>query len=380
MTSPVLPGATVGIFGGGQLGRMMATAAHALGYKVCILDPDPQCCARPTADTYFHGSWADVQSAMDLARSCNVVTLEIEQIAGEGLAAARSFTPVRPGPGVMDVVRNRIAQKTWLQDQGLPLGPWLAIHSAKQLREAITTRDSVVYLKSAEGGYDGRSQIRLQQPTTAGLEAAWSALGSSPCVAETSLDLLHEISVLVARSPQGEMKVFPPALNHHEKQVLVWSVLPALVDPKIGSRAQDIAESIAEAIGLEGILAVEMFVTTAGELFVNELAPRPHNSYHASMRACATGQFEQAIRAVCGLPLGSTDIVKPAAIANLLGDLWQDRQPHFENALAIESVQVHLYGKSEPRAGRKMGHLSAVGDTPEQAVARVLEAHRALSS
>ncbi len=375
-----MPGATIGIFGGGQLGRMLAIAAHSMSYKVCVLDPDPQCSAKSTADTYICGSWADVPSAADLARSCDVVTLEIEQIAGESLAAAQSFAPVRPGPGVMDIVRNRIAQKTWLSDQGVPIGPWLAVDSTKQLQEAIATLHATVYLKSAEGGYDGKSQVRLENPTSAELQAAWLTLGSSPCIAEQSLDLLHEISVLVARSPQGEVKVFPPALNYHEKQVLVWSVLPAPVDPEIAHRAQGIAQKIAQAIGLEGVLAVEMFVTRAGDLFVNELAPRPHNSYHASTRACATDQFEQAIRAVCGLPLGSTEIVKPAAIANLLGDLWLDRQPNFRDALALDSVRVHLYGKSEPRAGRKMGHLSAVGETPEQAVARVLEAHKAVSS
>lgn len=378
--NPILPGATIGIFGGGQLGRMMAAAAHSLGYKVCILDPDPQCSARSTADIYIRGSWADRASAAHLALSCDVVTLEIEQIAGESLDAAQRITPVRPGSAVMDIVRNRIAQKTWLRDQGLPLGPWLPVESAQQLRQAVTALQATIYLKSAEGGYDGRSQVRLDKPTTAELEAAWLTLGSNPCVAEQSLDLLHEISVLVARSPQGETKVFPPALNHHEKQVLAWSVLPAPIHAEIGNRAQDLARQIAQAIELEGLLAVEMFITRSGNLFVNELAPRPHNSYHASTRACATNQFEQAIRAVCGLPLGSTDIIRPAAIANLLGDLWLYRQPNFEDALAIESVQVHLYGKSEPRAGRKMGHLSAVGSTPEQAVARVLEAHRALSS
>jgi 5-(carboxyamino)imidazole ribonucleotide synthase len=207
---------------------------------------------------------------------------------------------------------------------------------------------------------------------------AWRLLGQKPCVIEQALDLDLEISVMVARSPRGETKSFPSATNHHENQILAWSVIPSLVSPDIEARAQKLACSIADQFTLEGLLAVEMFLTKSGELLVNELAPRPHNSYHASERACVTSQFEQCVRAVCDLPLGDTSVVQPAAIANLLGDLWLDHAPRFDQALSVPGVRVHLYEKHQPRKGRKMGHLSAVGSTPQQAVERVLEAQKRL--
>jgi 5-(carboxyamino)imidazole ribonucleotide synthase len=203
-------------------------------------------------------------------------------------------------------------------------------------------------------------------------------LGQQPCVVEQAVDLDLEISVMVARSPRGETKSFPSATNHHENQILVWSVIPSLISPEIEARAQKLACDIADSFTLEGLLAVEMFLTKDGDLLVNELAPRPHNSYHASERACVTSQFEQDVRAVCDLPLGDVSVVQPAAIANLLGDLWLDHPPHFDRALAIPGVRVHLYEKHQPRKGRKMGHLSAVGSTPQDAVERVLEAQALL--
>jgi len=230
-------------------------------------------------------------------------------------------------------------------------------------------------VKSARGGYDGRSQVRIT-PETSDEEKhqTWASLGSTPCVAEKGLKLEREISVMVARSPRGEMSCFPSATNHHEHQILVWSVLPSHIAPELEVKAQKIAGDIGRLIEVEGLLAVEMFVTRNGELLVNELAPRPHNSYHASERACATSQFEQHVRAVCDLPLGSVEIVRPAAIANLLGDIWLKGEPRFDRALAVPGVALHLYEKHTPRKGRKMGHLSAIGETPEEAVARVLEA------
>jgi 5-(carboxyamino)imidazole ribonucleotide synthase len=207
---------------------------------------------------------------------------------------------------------------------------------------------------------------------------AWLLLGERPCVVEQAVELDLEISVMVARSPRGETKSFPSATNHHENQILVWSVIPSLISPEIEAHAQKLACDIADSFTLEGLLAVEMFLTKEGDLLVNELAPRPHNSYHASERACVTSQFEQDVRAVCDLPLGDVSVVQPAAIANLLGDLWLDHPPHFDRALAISGVRVHLYEKHQPRKGRKMGHLSAVGSTPEDAVERVLEAQSLL--
>ncbi len=395
--SAILPGATIGILGGGQLGRMVAMAARSLGYRIHVMDPDPSCPARFVVDACFEGSWDDARAAADLARGSDVVTLEIEQVSIACLEAAAKYAPVRPSAELLYVIQNRIRQKEWLRERGFPLGPWHAARSEHELAEAVSRLGGRCFIKSAEGGYDGRSQVRIGFGSSSGFgddttaSDAWLLLGRQPCVVEQALDLDREISVMVARSPRGETKSFPSATNHHENQILAWSVIPSLVPPEIEARAQKLACEIADSFTLEGLLAVEMFLTIDGELLVNELAPRPHNSYHASERACVTSQFEQCVRAVCDLPLGDVSVVQPAAIANLLGDLWLDHPgppeseaqggslaPHFDRALAIPGVRVHLYEKHQPRKGRKMGHLSAVGSTPEEAVERVLEAQSRL--
>jgi 5-(carboxyamino)imidazole ribonucleotide synthase len=271
------------------------------------------------------------------------------------------------------MVQDRIRQKNWLRDQGFPVGPYRVIYSEADLVDAMAELGGRIYLKRAQGGYDGRGQVKLEaQASDAGV--AWRALGEQPCVAEQAFDLQSEISVMVARNPSGEVLAYPAATNHHEHQILVWSALPSSIPPGLESGAQDLATTMARQLGLEGLLAVEMFVTQGDGLYVNELAPRPHNSYHASERCCVTSQFEQAVRAVCDLPLGDVRIVRPAAIANLLGDLWLKGEPRFARALAVPEVSLHLYEKHTARAGRKMGHLSATADTAEEAVARVLEA------
>jgi len=379
--SPILPGSTIGSLGGGQLGRMTAMAARSLGYRVQVLDPDPSCPARFVVDACFEASWDDAAQAANLARGCDVVTLEIEQVSIASLNAAAKYAPVRPNAAVLEIVQDRIRQKQWLEKQGMPLGSWRPVLKEEDLQRA--TQDfGRVFLKSAHGGYDGRSQAKIgftANPREAEAVQAWQSLGQRPCVAEQALSLEMEISVMVARRPSGQMLAFPPARNHHENQILAWSVIPAILPPELHSKASEIAIAIASAFQLEGLMAVEMFVTTDGDLLVNELAPRPHNSYHASERACVTSQFEQAVRAICDLPLGQVDLVRPAAIVNLLGDVWlKEHPPQFDRALAIPGVDVHLYEKHVPRPGRKMGHLSALADTPEEAVKRVLEAKKVL--
>jgi 5-(carboxyamino)imidazole ribonucleotide synthase len=377
--SVILPGATIGILGGGQLGRMVAMAARGFGYRVQVMDPDPSCPARFVVDACFEGNWDDARAAADLARGSDVVTLEIEQVSLACLEAAAQYAPVRPAASALRIIQDRILQKSWIREHGFPMGEYRAIESEADLVRATAEIGPRLFIKSARGGYDGRSQVKLGfgDPTTPA--EAWRLVGEKSCVAEKAIDLDKEISVMVARSPGGETRSFASALNHHENQILAWSVLPSSVDQALEARAQSIACGIADAIGLEGLLAVEMFVSKSGELLVNELAPRPHNSYHASERACVTSQFEQAVRAVCNLPLGDPSIIQPAAIANLLGDLWLDennqpRVPSFDKALAVPGVRLHLYEKHTPRRGRKMGHLSAVGATPDEAVRRVLEA------
>ena len=355
-------------------------AARSLGYRVQVMDPDPSCPARFVVDACFEGPWDDARAAANLARGSDVVTLEIEQVAIESLEAAARFAPVRPGISTMKIIQDRIAQKRWLDDLRIPIGPYAAAHTLTELEAAVQKMASRCFIKSAKGGYDGRSQVKLgfeDNPEWVSTTEAWESLGGKPCVVEAAIDLHQEISVLVARSPSGELKCFPAARNHHENQILVWSVIPSSIPDALEAQAQAMAAKIGEALGLEGLLAVEMFVTQDGGLLVNELAPRPHNSYHGSERACDTSQFEQAVRAVCDLPLGDVSVVRPAAIANLLGDLWLEREPHFDSALAVPGVHLHLYEKHMPRKGRKMGHLSATADNPDEAVARVLDAiHR----
>jgi 5-(carboxyamino)imidazole ribonucleotide synthase len=374
-TSVIPPGSTLGILGGGQLGRMTAMAARSLGYRVQVLDPDPSCPARFVVDNCFTAALTDADAAANLARGCDVVTIEIEKVGLDAMRAAAQHAPVRPDARVLEIIQHRARQKDWLVQHGLPVGPYRRVSTAAELervaRELAPTGD--VFLKAAEGGYDGRGQAVLHSPTDA--HKAWLYLGAEICVAERALEIECEISVMAARRPSGEIAIFPAALNHHTDRILDWSVIPAPIAPALAARAADLARTIAAELEIIGLVAVEMFVTRSGELLVNELAPRPHNSYHASERACATSQFEQVVRAVCDLPFGSVEVTRPAAIVNLLGDLWLKRpHPRFDAALAVPGVRLHLYEKLLPRPGRKMGHLSAIGDTPQEAVARVQEA------
>jgi 5-(carboxyamino)imidazole ribonucleotide synthase len=373
----VLPGGTIGILGGGQLGRMMALSARTLGFQVQALDPDPACPARWVVDQCYTADFSDTKAAAQLARACDVVTLEIEKIPLASLRAAAEQAPLRPSAAVLEMVQHRGRQKAWLAKHGFPMGPWRELNGATELGTAIEALGGTCFVKSCEGGYDGRGQVQVK----AALEAsqAWRDLGEQAVVAEAALELECELSVLVARSPRGETVVYPPAYNHHEERILAWSLLPGPVPPQVAVKATEIARDMANALKVEGLLVVELFLLKDGRLLVNELAPRPHNSFHATEVACLTSQFEQAVRAVCNLPLGSVEVVRPAAIVNLLGDLWlREGGPRFEQVLAMPGVRLHLYGKRDARKGRKMGHLSAVGTTPEDALARVKAASQAL--
>lgn len=368
----ILPPATIGILGGGQLGRMTALAARSLGYRVQVLDPDADCSARPVVDRVVVANFDDADGARELARASDVVTIEIEQIAPAALSAALEFAPVRPGAELLRVIQHRGRQKRWLADNGFPVGAHAHVDTAQALAMAASEIGPALFVKACEGGYDGRSQLRFDG---ADADAAWRSLGGRPAVAEQALDLELELSVMVARRASGEIVVYPPAVNHHERQVLAWSVLPGELPPEVARDARDVACGIAERFALEGILAVEMFLVRDGRLLVNELAPRPHNSYHASELACPTSQFEQLVRAVCDLPLGLPEPTRPAAIVNLFGDLWLDgRAPRFSAALEVPGTRLFLYGKHGARAGRKMGHLAAIGDSPADALERVRSA------
>jgi len=377
----VRPGGLIGILGGGQLGRMTAMAARTMGYRVRVLDPDAACPASFVADETIVGRWDDVTAARRLAMGTNAVTLEIEQIGVDALAEVARIAPLRPGVEPIHIIQDKTLQKPWLADNGFPVGAFRVVRSKTETIEAVDALGGNVFLKIGRGGYDGRGQARIgmaSKPNDVMITEAWMKIGARPAVVEQALDLDYEISVMAARNPAGDVRSYPAARNHHENQILSWSVLPAGVPAELESRAEALAAAIIAKLGIEGLLCVEVFVTRQGEMFVNELAPRPHNSYHQSERGCVTSQFEQLVRTSCNLPLGDTTLITPAAIMNLLGDLWLVGNPNFAAALAVPGVRLHLYEKHTPRAGRKMGHLSAIGSTAEEALERVQEAKRRL--
>jgi len=379
-SSVVEPGGLLAILGGGQLGRMTAMAARTMGYRVRVMDPEAVCPASFVADEVVVGRWDDIEAAKRLAVGADAVTLEIEQIGVSALREVAALAPLRPGVEPTRIIQDKILQKTWLQEHGFPIGAFRVVRSEAELIDAVPSLEGCVFLKTARGGYDGRGQARIGFDgivNDGAIAEAWASVGRRPAVAEKALELDFEISVMAARSPAGEVRIYPAARNYHERQILAWSVLPAGISVELELQAQKLAREIIAELGVEGLLCIEMFVTTSGELLVNELAPRPHNSYHQSERACATSQFEQLVRTTCNLPLGETEILTPAAIVNLLGDVWLDAsegRPNFAAALAVPAVRLHLYEKHTARAGRKMGHLSATGATGGEALARVQEA------
>jgi 5-(carboxyamino)imidazole ribonucleotide synthase len=379
----VRPGGLIAILGGGQLGRMTAMAARTMGYRVRVMDPEPACPASFVVDETIVGQWNDGAAARRLATGADAVTLEIEQIGVDALAEVAKLAPLRPGVEPIRIIQDKTLQKIWLADEGFPVGAFRVVQSESELQESVAALGGRVFLKIGRGGYDGRGQARIGLDAPAKDETiaqAWNAMGAKPAVAEQALDLDYEISVMAARNPAGEVRSFPAARNHHENQILAWSVLPASLPQEMESRAQALAGDLIARLGMEGLLCVEMFVTKQGELLVNELAPRPHNSYHQSERGCVTSQFEQLVRTTCNLPLGSTELISPCAIVNLLGEVWLSDagEPDFARALAVPGVRLHLYEKHTPRVGRKMGHLSSTGASAEVALERVLEARRRL--
>jgi len=373
----IVPGSLLAILGGGQLGRMTAMAARTMGYRVRVMDPEAACPASFVADETIVGRWDDVDAARRLATGADVVTLEIEQIGVDALNAVAEIARLRPGVEPVRIIQDKTLQKAWLAENGFPVGQFRVVRSEEELREAVGALGGRAFLKVGRGGYDGRGQakIGIERPVTgAEVTNAWESIGAKPAVAEQALELDYEISVMAARSPSGEVRAYPAARNHHENQILAWSVLPAAVPRDLEIAAEALAEALITKLDMVGLLCAELFVTTDGQLLVNELAPRPHNSYHQSERGCVTSQFEQLVRAVCDLPLGATELISPAAIVNLLGDVWLNGEPSFPRALAVPGVRLHLYEKRTPRVGRKMGHLSATGATAQEALERVLEA------
>lgn len=359
------PGATIGVFGGGQLARMLALEARRMGYRIVVLDPDSACPAAQVADGHVLGSMDDVDAAETLARQCDVVTLDNEHVPVEVLERAARFTPVRPSAAVLGVVQDRLEQRRFLERHDTAQVRYAAVDDLQSLHAAAATIGLPGVLKTRRFGYDGKGQVRIER--AAEIPSAWDALGHAPAVLEAFADFDKEISVLLSRSLQGTIAFHPVAENLHRNHILWTSRVPARISAQIDADAKQIGRQIAEAFDYVGMLAIELFLMRDGSLLVNEIAPRTHNSGHFSLGACATSQFEQHVRAICGLALGDPSLLRPAVMLNILGDLWRNGPPSFSAVLSQPAAHLHLYGKKEAYPGRKMGHVVVSDNDAERA-------------
>lgn len=377
MSAPLLPGTTLGILGGGQLGRMTALAARRMGYKVRTFDPSPSACASAVADEHVAAEWTDQAALTRFASGCGRVTLEFENIPPATVEYIARSVPCHPAATVLAICQNRRREKEFLRTSGIPCAEFAVVASLEELRAAVKHIGFPCVLKTADFGYDGKGQVKLPD-AAADLVAAWDKIGHAVGVLEAWVPFQMEISVLVARTEDGRTAVYDPAENIHRNHILHLSISPARVSEATAREARELALAIAAKIGLVGLLAVEMFVKD-GRVIVNELAPRPHNSGHQTFDANETSQFEQHVRAVCGLPLGGTRPLAPSAMVNLLGDLWRGgREPDWTKVLADPSAKLHLYDKGKPAPGRKMGHITVTAATVDEAARRAEALHAAL--
>jgi 5-(carboxyamino)imidazole ribonucleotide synthase len=372
----ILPGAAVGVLGSGQLGRMFALAARRMGYRVHTLSPDTDTPTGQIADVEIEAAYDDLVAVRYFARNVGVVTFEFENVPAAAAEAAAEYAPVRPAGSVLHVTQNRLREKTFLRDHGFPVTPFRRFQTAGEFDRAVGDLKLPAVMKTADFGYDGKGQhvLRADRPVP-----RWDWTPDFPeHVLEAFIDFESEVSVVAARGMDGAFAHWGVIANTHRNGILDLSVAPAPVPPEVASRAIEIARGVLEALDVVGVLCVEFFLTKSGELMINELAPRPHNSGHLTFDASLTSQFEQQLRAVCGLPLGDTHLLRPAAMVNLLGDVWEGGTPDWRAALELPNVKLHLYGKQDPRPGRKMGHLTALADTPEEAAKTALAAREAL--
>jgi 5-(carboxyamino)imidazole ribonucleotide synthase len=371
----ILPGATLGLLGGGQLGRMFTVAARTLGYRVTVLDPDPLSPAAEFATGHLNTAYTDPASLDALARDCAAVTTEFENAPADALDALAGRTVVRPGAASVAVAQDRRREKAFFAGHGLPVGAFASIESAADIDPALARVKLPALLKTARMGYDGKGQARIA--SRAQLERAFSEWKAVPCVLEELLTLERELSVVLARSDDGAIAAFPVAENRHANGILHLTIAPARVSPELAREAIALASRLAAALDYVGVLAVEMFVV-GGKLLLNEIAPRPHNSGHYTIDACRTSQFEQQVRVLCGLPLGDPSQHTPAVMVNLLGDAWAHGEPRWDAVLRHAGAHLHLYGKRDARPGRKMGHVTVCEPRLEDALRVALEIRRAL--
>jgi 5-(carboxyamino)imidazole ribonucleotide synthase len=376
MARIILPGSTIGVFGSGQLGRMFALEARKMGYRVHTFSPDTDTPTGQIADLETTSSYADLDAVRTFARGVDVLTFEFENVPSTTIEAAAEFAPVHPRGEVLHITQTRLREKTFLSANGFPITPFRHIKLVDDLYRGTAEVGFPCVLKTAGFGYDGKGQSKLE--ASHDIETAFADLKGQDAVLEGFVDFEKEVSVVGARAEGGSFVDYGVIENEHHNHILDVSFAPAIVSKNVAQKAVEIARAIAEKLDYVGTLCVEFFLTRAGELLVNEIAPRPHNSGHLTFGACVTSQFEQQLRAVCGLPLGSTDFYRPAAIANLLGDLWQSDEPDWSAALNDTSVELHLYGKLEPRPGRKMGHLTATSNNAHDAAKLVRSARERL--
>lgn len=360
------PGATIGVLGGGQLGRMLAVTARQMGYRIVVLDPSPRCPTAQVADGVVVGALDDLESARHLARQVDVITLDTEHVPADLLADLDLIAPVRPGAHVLRTIQDRLVQKQFLDRIGLPQARWAPVGDAAELEAALATLGRPAIVKVRRAGYDGKGQVRIDEGDDAAAHLA--RLRHEPAVAEELVRYVREVSVILARGLDGAVAIFPIAENDHRRHVLHTTRAPAPMPADQRARAERIAVTVAEQLDAVGVLAVEMFELADGRLLVNEIAPRTHNSGHYTYGACATSQFEQHVRAICGQPLGDPRALTGAVMVNLIGDLWSAGPPRWEHVLDLPEARLHLYGKDAPAPGRKMGHVLLLDDDTERAL------------
>jgi len=355
---PILPGATLGILGGGQLGRMFTIAARTMGYKVMVLDPDPQSPAGQMADVHLQAGYDDHGALKKMAEACAAVTTEFENVPAASLIELSRTCRMSPGAEAVAIVQDRSREKTWLAGNGFPTAPFAQVNGAADLEPAAKATGFPAILKVSRFGYDGKGQYRVN--SMAELEAAFSELEGIACVLEGMVSLDCEVSVVLGRGDTGECRTWAVGENRHEHGILDVSIVPARLTEPLAVQARDMAVRVAEKLGYVGVMAVEYFVDKMGGLMINEIAPRPHNSGHYTLDACVTDQFEQQVRALAGLPLGDTRLLSPVVMVNILGDRWKNGRPQWDRLLAHPNIKLHLYGKESARPGRKMGHFNVL--------------------
>ncbi len=373
----ILPGSTIGVFGSGQLGRMFAIEARKMGYRVHTFSPESDTPTGQVADIETAASYDDLDAVRDFARKIDVVTFEFENVPSATVDAAAEFVDVHPRGEILHTTQNRLREKNFLLENGFPVAPFHQIRTLDDLYRATQVIGAPAVLKTAGFGYDGKGQTKIMSVDDS--DTAIKSLDGNEGILEAFVDFEKEVSVVCARDQKGDFVHYGVIENEHSNHILDISFAPAMVSEQVYTQAVEITRNIADSLGYVGTLCIEFFVTLDGKLIVNEIAPRPHNSGHLTFDACVTSQFEQQLRAVCGLPLGSTEFYRPAAMANLLGEVWQNGEPNWEAAASFPNVKLHLYGKTDPRPGRKMGHLTAMSETRQEAVDVVRRARARLA-